>query len=226
MRVFVDSGRSGSDIALRGGYQEMMEYVRDEESDIKGVIVYKSDRIHRKLKNLLFMIEDVLEPVGIAYIRVVEHFNTAESQGMLFLQMLGSFAEFERKVINERTKAGRVKKGENRRYCGGKVPYGYRLIQGDNLVIDEDEAIVVREIYGLKMEGKSLQAISDILNDRGYRTRSGGSWNKQNVRYVLRNRMYCGYYSYDGRKERNGIEFRVPRIVSTRMYNRVNVKVA
>ena len=71
------------------------------------IIVYKNDRIHRSLYNLLAMIYE-LQNYEVALVSVTEMFDTSTPQGMLFLQMLGSFAEFERAVINERTRNGRI----------------------------------------------------------------------------------------------------------------------
>jgi DNA invertase Pin-like site-specific DNA recombinase len=139
--------------------------------------------------------------------------------------MIGSFGEFERKVINERTKSGRLKKGQDGKYCGGKVAYGYTLQNGDVVVLNPIEAEIIKEVFGLKLQKLSLQQIADHLTVRGYRTRNGDKWNRQSVGYVLKNKLYCGWYSYNGEKENNNITFKVPRIVSAQVYNKVNLAV-
>ena len=95
---FKDEAKSAKDIDLRDDYNRMMEFIDNEENNIDAIIVYKSDRIHRRLKNLMIMIEHLQEK-EISFISITEQFDTSTPQGMLFLQMLGSFAEFERKQI-------------------------------------------------------------------------------------------------------------------------------
>lgn len=107
-----------------------MQYIEQKENEISGIVVLKADRIHRRLKNLLELIEDELEPKGIAFICVSENFDTSTPQGMLFLQMIGSFAKFERKIINERTKGGRIATAKENKYAGGAPAYGYYVQNG------------------------------------------------------------------------------------------------
>ena len=90
------------------------------------IIVYKNDRIHRSLYNLLAMIYE-LQNYEVALVSVTEMFDTSTPQGMLFLQMLGSFAEFERAVINERTRNGRIARLNENKWVGGKPSFGYKV---------------------------------------------------------------------------------------------------
>ena len=92
------------------------------------IIVYKNDRIHRSLYNLLAMIYE-LQKYEVALVSVTEMFDTSTPQGMLFLQMLGSFAEFERAVINERTRNGRIARLNENKWVGGKPAFGYKVIK-------------------------------------------------------------------------------------------------
>jgi DNA invertase Pin-like site-specific DNA recombinase len=219
-KVFIDEGQSGSNID-RKGYNEMIEYISNQENDINALIVYKADRLHRKLKNLLEMIEQ-MEALQIAFISITENFDTSTSQGMLFLQMIGSFSEFERKIINERTKGGRVKKASSEKFAGGRVPYGYKLINGDTLEIDPEEAKFVKQIFEMRKDGMSLSRIAKEINESGSRTKNGKEWNKQAIDYVLKNETYTGSYTYDGEREKNSISFKIPKIVSKQLYNKVN----
>lgn len=113
VEVFVDEAKSAT-TNNRESYQEMMGFVKDPKNEIKAMVVLRADRIHRKLKNLLIMVEDELEPNGVAFVSVSEKFDTSSAQGMLFLQMIGSFSEFERKIINERTRSGRLAKAKKK----------------------------------------------------------------------------------------------------------------
>jgi site-specific DNA recombinase len=218
--VFVDEGLSGSNTD-RKGYNEMIEYISNQENSINALIVYKADRLHRKLKNLLEMIEQ-LEALQIAFVSITENFDTSTSQGMLFLQMIGSFSEFERKIINERTKGGRVSKASNEKFAGGRVPYGYKLIDSDSLEVEPEEAKFVKQIFEMRKEGMSLSRIAKEINAAGSTTKNGNEWNKQAIDYILKNETYTGNYTYDGEQEKNSISFKIPKIISKQLFNKIN----
>lgn len=220
VKMFIDGGESGSGTDKRKAYNDMMDYVK--ENNINGVIVYKADRIHRKLKNLLIMIEDILEPLNVGFISITESFDTSTSQGMLFLQMVGSFSEFERKIINERTRSGRVKKASDKKFSGGKIPYGYKLIDSDTLELEQVESEVIKDIFIMRKDKLSLKRIADTLNKKGISTRNNKEWSKQTINYILKNEVYTGKYTYDGKTENNNINFKVPKIVSKQLFNIVN----
>jgi site-specific DNA recombinase len=141
---------------------------------------------------------------------------------MLFLQMIGSFAEFERKVINERTKGGRISTAKKNKYAGGQVPYGYTVVNG-KVKIDETQAAIVREVFELYLEGKSYNKIATILNKRGVPTKNGGKWYAQHIKNMINNETYTGINLYDGQKEKNGIKQKdvFPRIISRQLWNKV-----
>jgi site-specific DNA recombinase len=201
-KLFIEQG-SGSSIEGRPVYREMIQYAID--NDIDAIVVLKADRIHRSLKNLLVMIEDELEPQKKAFVSVEQSFDTSTAQGMLFLQMLGSFAEFERKQITQRMKSGRVATAKAGEYAGGGAPYGYKVING-SLVVDPETSAIVKEIFRSYLNGKSLQSVADDLNDKQIPTKNGKPWSKQSVAYVLGNETYLGEVHYHGDKEQNEIK--------------------
>lgn len=208
VREFVDEGWSAKS-TNRPSYTEMIDFISNEENNINAIIVFKSDRIHRSLVNLLLMIED-LQKINVNFISLTEQFDTSTAQGMLFLQMLGSFSEFERKLIGERTKGGRIAKGKKQLYPGGRVPYGYTLID-DKLEVNENEANIVKEIFKLRSKGKTTVEIGKKFN-----------MSKQRISYILQNKAYLGTMSYDGKVEQNKINLPIPRIISDYMYRKVN----
>lgn len=225
VQIFIDEGLSGSN-TKRSSYTEMIEYISDMENKVSGVVVLKADRIHRRLKNLLIMIEDVLEPRAIAFISVSEKFDTSTAQGMLFLQMIGSFGEFERKVINERTKGGRISTAKKNKYAGGQVPYGYEVINGV-VFINKGNVDTVKSVFDLYLEGKSYNKIATILNSVDVPTKKGGSWSAQHIKNMLHTETYTGINSYNGDKEQNGIKQKdvFPKIISRQLWNKVHLKV-
>lgn len=175
------------------------------------------------------MIEDELRPHNIAFISVSENFDTSTPQGMLTLQMLGSFAEFERNLINERTKSGRISTAKSGKYAGGKVPYGYSVADG-KFIIDEQKAKIVRQMFQMYYEGKSYGFIAKYINSlqKLSENDSGSSetykkWCRTSICYILRNSSYTGLLSYDGKKEKNQIHVKasIPAIVSKQLFNKV-----
>ncbi|MGL5765419.1 MAG: recombinase family protein [Sarcina sp.] len=209
VKPFWDNGRSAKS-TNREYYKEMMKFISDKENKIDAIVVYKADRIHRSLKNLLLMIEDLTEK-KIGFISINEQFDTSTSQGMLFLQMLGSFSEFERKQIAERTYSGRMSNIKNNISPGGKPPLGYKLIDG-KLQVSDEEAIIIKQIYKLRSKGKSL---SEIGKEFGY--------TKQRVDYILKNRTYIGEFTYDGKIENNNVNWKVEPIISKYIFNKIQI---
>lgn len=207
--VFKDEGISAKGFETRDDYNRMIDFISDKDNKIDMVLVYKSDRIHRSLKNLMIMI-DYLQEINIDFISITEQFDTSTAQGLLFLQMLGSFSEFERKVIAERTKSGRIANGKRKIHPGGKPPFGYKL-ENKIYKVNEQEAKIVREIFRLRSKGLSLREIGKQVN-----------MSKQRVHYILRNKMYAGKFIYDGEIEHNNICYKVERIISDYIFNKVN----
>lgn len=227
--IFVDKAKSGSKIDERIEYTKMLEFAQDTNNEVDAIVVFKSDRIHRHLKNLLIMIEDELQPNDIAFISVSENFDTSTPQGMLTLQMLGSFAEFERNLINERTRSGRISTAKSGKYAGGKVPYGYSVFDG-KFIINEHEAKIVRQMFQMYAEGRSYgfiaKYISSLEKQSGDDSRSSDAykkWSRTSICYILSNSTYTGLLSYNGNKEKNQIQVKssIPTIVSKQLFNKV-----
>ena len=188
--MFIDKAVSGKSTD-RPEYDKMMDYIK--ENDIDMIIVYKNDRIHRSLYNLLAMIYELQEH-EVALVSVTEMFDTSTPQGMLFLQMLGSFAEFERAVINERTRNGRIARLNENKWVGGKPSLGYKVNKDGKFEIDDEEA-KIGDKYG---------------------------FSKQKVDYILKNKNYIGVFEYHGKKEKNDIVIEIEPIVSKYMWNKIN----
>lgn len=218
--IFKDEGVSGSTIE-RDGYQDMLHYIQQPEHEVGGIVVTKSDRIHRQLNHLLDLIEEELEPNGMAFISVTERMDTSTPQGKIFLQMLGGFAEFERATINERTKNGRIATARKNQYAGGGIPYGYRLWNG-NIELDEQQARIVKYIFQEYVERTNPYRIAKLLNKAGIQTKTGKAWTVVQVQNVLSNETYTGFNTYHGSKEQNGIQQKdvFPRIISRQLWNK------
>lgn len=210
VKEFVDEAKSAKSIEPREEYNKMIEFIDEGANDINAIVVYKSDRIHRRLKNLMIMI-DHLQELSIDFISITEQFDTSTPQGLLFLQMLGSFAEFERKQIAERTRSGRLATAKKELIPGSKPPFGYKIVDNKFHIVEE-EAIIIKKIFKMRCAKKSL---SEIGKEFGM--------SKQRIDYILKNKIYIGEFNYNGKVEQNNIILRVEPIISKYMFNKANL---
>jgi len=157
------------------------------------LLVYRVDRLSRKLRQLMQMIDELKE-WGVALRSVTEPFDSANLAGMMMLQMLGVFAQFEHGTIVERTKVGMAKKARNGLWVGGAVPYGYRIREDKKaILVDPGEAFIVRRIFTAYAVGNvGVRAIRDDLTADGHRKRSGKPWDPRVLLHMLRNPVYAG----------------------------------
>jgi len=193
---FVDDGETGSNMD-RPALKRLLDRIEDFEQ----VVVYKSGRLSRSLKNLMILLEDKFEPNDVAFTSVTEPFDTSTANGKMFLQMLGSFSEFERNTITERTMSGKQSKAKEGGFCGGQVPYGYDNQDGD-LLINSQEAAVVKRIFMYRNDFSfTLREIANTLNKQGAPTRRGGKWYPQTISYILKNPIYQGNMTFNADKQ-------------------------
>lgn len=184
---------SGGD-TNRPGLQDMIDRLCSGEYD--ALVVYKADRLSRSLKDLLTVIDDVLEACETAFVSVTEQFDTSTPSGRLFLQMLGSFSEFERALITERLRDGRRSKAQEGGHATGEIPFGYDK-NADGELILSDHAETVRRIFRLRQDGETLRYIADRLNAEGITTKRGGNWHASTVSYILNNDKYRGLMRHE-----------------------------
>ena len=154
-----DGGISGGTME-RPALQRLLQDIRDRKIDV--VVVYKIDRLTRSLMDFSKIVE-IFDANGVSFVSVTQQFNTTTSMGRLTLNVLLSFAQFEREVTAERIRdkiAASRKKGI---WMGGTVPMGYRAID-KKLVVDEEAAIKVRAIFARYLEVQSVIALTDELN--------------------------------------------------------------
>lgn len=196
---YEDGGFTGAN-TNRPGFQRLLDDVDRGLIDI--IVVYKVDRLSRSLMDFARFMER-LNQNGCAFVSVTQNFSTADAMGRLTLNMLMSFAEFEREMISERTRDKIAASRRKGKWTGGPVPFGFRSVEGQ-LLPDDLEAPVAREVYDLYLEHRSALAVMQMLNqlDRPCRRRPKrgahvrGMWSKQGVLRVLRNPVYCGRMPY------------------------------
>lgn len=221
VQEFKDTASGGN--CDREGYQKALDYM--EENAVDCIVVLKLDRIHRNQQNLL-VFESNLREKGIAFISVCEDIDTSSPLGKLIFQILGSFAEFERNLTNERTKGGRIAKlkkevtpGDKPPTAGGKPPYGY----AKNWDSIPDEADNVKRFFKEYLRCKSLGKLQKFAKDEKMQTRHEKDFSRQSLHVILTNRAYLGEYRYDGKKEHHGKIFKKHHdaIITPQLFGRV-----
>lgn len=180
----------------RSGYLDAIEFMENNQVDC--FMVAKFDRAHRNQLNMLSF-EKTLRDKGVAFISVNELIDTSAPSGQLMFQILGSFSEFECNRIRERTRSGRKRKLAQNKSVGGRVPLGYDT---EYNIIDE-EVEIVRELFWLYNEKKSLGRVKEIANSRGYKGKNNKVFSRQSIHIIITNRFYLGEYHCDGTKENN-----------------------
>ena len=189
-----DGGISGGTLE-RPGLQRLIADIEDGLVDV--VVVYKIDRLSRSLADFAKLVE-VFDRNGVTFVSVTQSFNTTTSMGRLTLNILLSFAQFEREVTAERIRdkvAASRKKGM---WMGGVPPYGYR-VENRKLVIDDERAEHVRWIFARFLEIGSGTELAREAAKRGIRTPRGNLIDKKYLYRTLNNRAYIGEAVHKGR---------------------------
>lgn len=246
--TYEDGGRGG-ETKERPELQRMLNDAQKGVFD--AVVVYKIDRLSRSLRDFL-EIQDYLGKLNIELVSVSETYDTSTPQGRLFVNMLGSFAEFEREQIKERINMGQLasmKKGNWK----GSAPYGYN-IKDKKLVINKREAKIVKKIFKLfadncyETERLTLMKAQIIVNgwkvptkratNRVYKKSSPTYWNTSTIQNLIKKEIYTGK-SYIRRMTKNTnpnikrkrvlrpreewIEYKAPQIVSREIFEKAKV---
>lgn len=189
--VYVDAGISGASVAKRPAMTQLLADI--EAGRVQTLVVSKLDRAWRSVKDAADSLERI-QKAGAALAILDLQVDTSTSSGEMMLNLLASFAQFERKRIGERTLEGTRRIAAQGRWQGARPPLGYSYNkETQQLEINEGEAETVREIYRLAAEqGYGAQRIAKEMNARGLFPRSGVLWYKQAIRIVLHNPVYVG----------------------------------
>jgi DNA invertase Pin-like site-specific DNA recombinase len=167
-----------------------------ERGLIDVVVVYKIDRLSRALMDFSKLV-DVFEANDVTFVSVTQHFNTTTSMGRLTLNILLSFAQFEREVIGERIRDKFAASRRKGMWMGGTVPHGYR-VENRKLVIDEDEAATVRMIFQRFVATGSTTLLARELAASCVANRRGKVFDKAMVYRLINNRVYIGEAVHKG----------------------------
>lgn len=188
-----DGGLSGGTLE-RPGLKRLLADIEGGLVDV--VVVYKIDRLSRSLMDFSKLIE-VFDRHGVTFVSVTQSFNTTTSMGRLTLNILLSFAQFEREVtaerIRDKVKASRMKG----MWMGGSVPLGYE-VRNRKLVVNEAEAARVRHVFERFVEVGSATVLARELRRAGARTKRGNLVDKGYLYRLLANRVYRGEAVHKG----------------------------
>ena len=219
--VFVDDGYSAKD-QKRPALQRMFRAI--EAGDVDAVVVYKIDRLTRSVADFYEISRTWFER-DLRFVSASQSFDTSSIGGRLMLNILLTFAQFEREMISERTQHTLWMNIAEGKWTGGAVPFGFVLKDGA-LSIDESRRKVVVRIFEEAAEGRSAGAIASGLNSAGVRRPTkrypeGRSWDAGVIRSIIANPRYRGVRVF------NGSEFptKHPEIVSKDLWELANARI-
>lgn len=159
-----------------------------KKDNVEAVICFKSDRIARDTK-LYFYYLYQFEKRGVELFSTIEDFGQETDLANVYRALMLFVAEQERKNIIMRTQMGKEVKREKGGWCGGRVPFGYRVIS-HNLEVDDYESFVVRYIFHRMEQGSNPYKIAIELNSRKFTTRRGGDFKNTNIMSIIKNEMF------------------------------------
>lgn len=198
-----DGGISGGSLN-RPDLQRLLADIRARRVDI--VVVYKVDRLTRSLTDFAKLVE-LFDANQVSFVSITQAFNTTSSMGRLTLNILLSFAQFEREVIGERVRDKVAASKRKGLWMGGNCPMGY-IPQNKKLVVVPEEAEIVKLIFRRYLELGSTGLLLKELKERGIKTKrreqaaggvGGGAWfGKGALIYVLKNQTYVGQVAHRG----------------------------
>jgi DNA invertase Pin-like site-specific DNA recombinase len=222
-----DGGFSGGNLE-RPGLKRLLADIEVGKVDI--ILLYKIDRLTRSLSDFAKIVE-ILDRKGASFVSITQSFNTTTSMGRLTLNMLLSFAQFEREVTGERIRDKIYASKRKGIWMGGPVPLGYDVIDR-KLVANELEAEQVRNIMQLYLKVGSVPELVDVLAKNGSHTkvqqrkdggtRGGVYFKRGNLYHLLSNRIYRGMTVHKG----EAFEGEHDAIVAEELWDQVQAKLA
>jgi DNA invertase Pin-like site-specific DNA recombinase len=208
-----DGGISGGTLE-RPALQRLLSDIEADRVDV--VVVYKIDRLSRSLMHFAKLVE-TFDAHSVTFVSVTQSFSTTTSMGRLTLNILLSFAQFEREVIGERVRDKIAASRARGMWMGGSVPLGYD-VRERKLVVNDTEAAAVRRVFeGFIAIGSAMRLIP-VLREEGVLTKTGRSFDKGSIYKLLHNRTYVGQVVHKG----NVYPGEHQAIVSQELWDRVH----
>jgi len=200
-----DNGFTGSN-TNRPSLQKLINDIK--EGRVNMVIVYKLDRLSRSLVDFVQILK-FFEENNVAFASITQPIDTSTSTGKLMLHILSSFAEFERELISERTRDKMAAARKRGQWMGGRPPLGYDVAKDSKkLVVNQEDAKLIHEIFDLYLKGNSLLKVAQIINEKGYRSKQATAKNGRkfggikfgitHIQAMITNVLYLGKVCYSG----------------------------
>lgn len=221
---YIDDGFSGKNIK-RPAMQQLIVDAKDRKFNT--VVVIKLDRLSRRQKDVLYLLEDIFETNKIGFKSVSEAFDTTTPFGKAAIGMMAVFAQLERETIIERVKDAKKEAAKQGRFMGGPIPFGYKYIPTTKkLDIEVLEAHTVRFIFDEYLtSGKGYQYIADCLNERGIKPPGlSQEWNRSTIRAMLHNSFYAGFIEHQGKLHQGKHEALISETVFFDVQNLQNIR--
>jgi len=222
-----DGGISGATLA-RPGLQLLLADIAAGQIDI--VVVYKVDRLTRSLLDFAKLV-DAFDKAGTSFVSITQSFNTTTSMGRLTLNMLLSFAQFEREVTAERIRDKIAQSKARGMWMGGTPPIGYRP-DGRSLAIVEKDAVLVRHVFGRYIQLSNVRLLAEELNEQGLRSppRNAASgrafgdrpFSRGQLYRILSNPAYIARIEHGGRSHHANF----PAIIEQAQWNQAQAMLA
>jgi len=201
--IYKDDISGGLPVDKRPKLKELFESAERKEFDV--VVVYKTDRLARNLRILVNAIHD-LENLGVIFRSVTEPFDTSTSFGRANLNLFGTFAEFEKEMIRERTMNGKLKAAKSGKWVTGIPPYGFKVDKvTKKLILVPEEVKIVKKLFKwITEERLSLNELERRMNQMKIPTpystktkkKTNNYWYKRTIGRILTNEIYTGQYYY------------------------------
>ena len=213
VKVYADRAQTGRN-DNREQFQLMLADAAKHAFD--ALIVWKTDRIGRN-KEEIALNKYHLKKNGVKIYYVAEAIPDTP-EGIILEAVIEGMAAYYSEQLSQNVRRGMKNSAQKGRYTGGTCPMGYTITADKKYEVDPKYAPVVREIFQLYSEGKTITEIVKILNDKGLRTSRGHAFTHNSLRTVLKNKKYIGTYEYNGEVS---IENAVPPIVDVDVFNKV-----
>ncbi|MEZ7794925.1 recombinase family protein, partial [Niallia circulans] len=221
IEVFADEGYSGNNFN-RPEFQRLITNLEGFEA----IAVWKIDRLSRNNDEVLGLINNYLKPSNKKLLVSTCDIDSSTPNGYMFLSLLVTFSEYERKIRLESISNGMKRRARLGRWSG-RVMIGYDLNKGE-LTINKSESLIVKEIFELRSNRESYKSIANRINNKGCRTKRGNRFSVNAVKTILENPIYAGFIKLRKRDEipiggndYQFIESQHPAIIDQAIWERV-----
>ena len=211
--IYKDMALTGTN-DKRPALQKLLKDCSKKQFD--AVIVYSIDRFGRNLRQSLENADKIESVNGISLISVTEQF-TNDPSGRFFRNIMMSYAQYYSDELSVKIKRGMDYNAEKCLCTGGNIALGFKVDQNKHFQIDPETAPIVKKIFEMYAEGKTVTQIAAYLNAQGIKTSRGIPFNKNSLHTMLKNKRYIGVYTYKGKETPGGM----PHIISDELFNKV-----